>query len=140
MSGTLVIIIAYSYAYPLLYAMIATIKSRRIFMGNQEKKKGIGIAGLILSLILSAAYSFIVNLIERFYFNISNAKFLIPAFIFGVVGALIVLSIWKAITKKFTVFTRNPIGFYTNMYVCWPFIGAAVGHVVCYLFFGNFIK
>ncbi len=140
MSGTLVIIIATSYAYSLLYAMQAKTNFRRFFMGNQEKKKGSGIAGLIVSLILSAAYSFIVNLIERFYFNISNTKFLIPAFIFGVVGALIVLSIWKAITKKFTVFTRNPIGFYTNMYVCWPFIGAAVGHVVCYLFFGNFIK
>ena len=140
MSGALVIIIAISYVYSLLYAMQAKTNFRRIFMGNQEKKKGSGIAGLIVSLILSAAYSFIVNLIERFYFNISNAKFLIPAFIFGVVGALIVLSIWKAITKKFTVFTRNPIGFYTNMYVCWLFIGAAVGHVVCYLFFGNFIK
>ena len=81
MSGTLVIIIATSYAYSLLYAMQAKTNFRRFFMGNQEKKKGSGIAGLIVSLILSAAYSFIVNLIERFYFNISKVFAYVKIFI-----------------------------------------------------------
>ncbi len=109
-------------------------------MEKKEKKNGKGIAGLIISLILSAFYSFIVvHFIEvkQFGMFISGSKAEVLAIVLGIVGAFVTLLIVKAIMKRFVFFTRNPVNFYVGMYVIWPCIGVAIGQVLVLLLIGT---
>lgn len=108
-------------------------------MGNQEKKKGNGVGSLIVSLILSIFYSFIVVHfieVEQLDFFAAGSKAEVFAIILGIAGAFVTLLIVKAIMKRFVFFTRNPVGFYAGMYFFWPCIGVAIGQVVLLLLFG----
>ena len=109
-------------------------------MEKQEKKNGKGIAGLIISLILSAFYSFIfVHFIEVKQLGMftSGSKAEVLAIVLGIVGAFVTLLIVKAIMKHFVFFTRNPVNFYVGMYVIWPCIGVAIGQVLLLLLIGT---
>ena len=94
-------------------------------MGDKGKNNG----GLVISLIVSAIYSFILVYVGREQLRLvdGDKQLAALAFILGTLGAFVTLIIVKAIMKRFIFFTRDPVKFYLTMYVVWPIIGTFIG-------------
>lgn len=109
---------------------------------QKEGKVGGGLVGRV---IVSAVYSvigtfFVMVKVDRLDAFFSLSAVAVVTFLFGILGAFVVLSVVKFIRSRWGVITRSVFQFYLLTYFMYPVIGAGVGGVVGFIVYAAIFK